>query len=79
MKYKVIAPDKSETPFDDKQTAFRFALQKAQQTNKLIKVDGTNDDYNWEQIALVYPSGKIQEGTGGFGFFKRLPVGRVRH
>jgi hypothetical protein len=74
MKYKVVLPDKTETPFDDKQTAFRFAGQKAKETNKLITVQGNTDGFNWEQIALIYPTGQIQEGAGGFGFFKRLPV-----
>lgn len=78
MKYKVILPDKTETTFDEKQPALRFAGQKAKELNKLIKVDATKDGYEWEQIALVYPSGQLQEGTGGFGFFKSLPVGRTR-
>ena len=74
MKFKVLLPDKSETPFDDKQAAFRFASTKAKETNRLIKVEGNTDGFTWEQVALIYPTGQIQEGTGGFGFFKRLPV-----
>ena len=76
MKYKVLMADKTETMFDDKQTAFRFAGQKAKETNKLIKVEGNTDGFTWEQIALIYPTGQVQEGTGGFGFFKKLPVVR---
>lgn len=78
MKFKVILPDKSETPFDDKQTAVRYALQKAKETNKLIVVQGNSDGFTWEQVALAYPTGQLQEGTGGFGFFKRMPLVKRR-
>ena len=74
MKYRVILPDKSETPFDDKQSAFKFAGVKSKETNHLIKVEGNVDGFNWEQIALIYPTGQVQEGAGGFGFFKRMPL-----
>ena len=47
-------------------------------TQKVISVHATKDGHEWDQIALFYPSGQVQEGTGGFGFFKNLPVGRVR-
>ena len=78
MKFKVKLPDKSEMEFDNKDIAIKTAKQHAVKLNKLITVDGTKDGFEWEQIALVYPSGQIQEGTGGFGFFKNLPVGRNR-
>ena len=78
MEFKVKLPDKSELKFQDKETAIKTAKQSAVKLNKLITVDGTKDGFEWEQIALVYPSGQIQEGTGGFGFFKNLPVGRNR-
>ena len=78
MKFKVKLPDKSEMEFDNKDIAIKTAKQNAVKLNKLITVDGTKDGFEWEQIALVYPSGQIQEGTGGFGFFKNLPVGRNR-
>jgi hypothetical protein len=78
MKYKVISPDKSETQFDDKQSAFSFAGQMAKKTNKLIKIESNTDGFNWEQVALIYPTGQVQEGTGGFGFFKKLPTVRKR-
>jgi hypothetical protein len=78
MKFKVKLPDKSEMEFDSKDIAIKTAKQSAVKLNKLITVDGTKDGFEWEQIALVYPSGQIQEGTGGFGFFKNLPVGRNR-
>jgi hypothetical protein len=78
MKFKIKLPDKSEMAFDDKETAIRTAKQHAIKTNKLIAVDVTKDGFEWEQVALVYPTGQVQEGTGGFGFFKNLPVKRVK-
>ena len=78
MKFKVILPDKSEIKFDDKESALRSAKEQAVRQNKVIAVHFTNDGFEWDQIALIYPSGQVQEGTGGFGFFKKLPVGRRR-
>jgi hypothetical protein len=76
MEFKVKLPDKSELKFPDKETAIKTAKQSAVKLNKLITVDGTRDGFEWEQIALCYPTGQVQEGTGGFGFFKNLPVGK---
>jgi hypothetical protein len=78
MKFKIKLPDKSEMAFDDKETAIRTAKENARKLNKLITVDVTKDGFEWEQVALVYPTGQVQEGTGGFGFFKNLPVKRVK-
>jgi len=78
MRFKIIMPDKSETVFEDKESAFKSAKEQASKLNKVIAIQVSKDGFNWEQMALVYPNGTIQEGTGGFGFFKRLPVGRVR-
>jgi len=78
MKFKVRLADKSELEFNDKDSAMRAARENAVRSNKLISVHATKDGFDWDQIALVYPSGQVQEGTGGFGFFKNLPVGRRR-
>ena len=78
MKFKVIMPDKSSMDFDSKESAMKSAKEQASRQNKVIPIRGTKDGSEWEQIALVYPSGQVQEGTGGFGFFKQLPVGRRR-
>jgi hypothetical protein len=78
MKFKVKMPDKSELEFDNKDIAIKTAKQHAVKLNKLIVVDGTKDGFEWEQIALCYPTGQVQEGTGGFGFFKNLSVNRKR-
>ena len=78
MKFKVKLPGNAEIPFEDKDSALRSAKENASKLQKVISVHGTNDGYEWEQIALIYPSGQVQEGTGGFGFFKNLPVGRLR-
>jgi hypothetical protein len=79
MVYKIILPDKSEVKLEtnDKNEAIKTAKNAAVKHNHLIAVQ-TEKDGEWEQIALVYPTGTVQEGTGGFGFFKRLPVGRTR-
>ena len=77
MVYKIILPDKSEIQFEEKQGAIKAAKENASKQNKVIAVKIKKDD-KWEQIALAYPNGAVQEGSGGFGFFKNLPVGRVR-
>ena len=71
-------PDKSTLEFNDKDSAMRAAREKASKLQKVISVHASKDGFEWDQIALVYPSGQVQEGTGGFGFFKNLPVGRRR-
>ena len=78
MKFKAVMPDKTEMVFEDRESALRSAKENASKRNKVIAVHSTKNGVEWEQIALVYPNGTVQEGTGGFGFFKRLPVGRVR-
>lgn len=78
MKFKVKLPDKSEIMFDDKDSAMRAAKENASRQQKVISVHATKDGFEWDQVALIYPSGQVQEGTGGFGFFKNLPVGRRR-
>jgi hypothetical protein len=77
MTYKIILPNKSEMKFEDKDGAMRAAKENATKMNKVISVH-LEKDGEWIQIALVYPNGFVQEGTGGFGFFKNLPVGRRR-
>jgi len=77
MTYKIILPNKTEMKFEDKNGAMRAAKENATKQNKVISVH-TEKNGEWIQIALVYPNGFIQEGTGGFGFFKKLPVGRRR-
>jgi len=77
MAYKIILPNKSEMRFNDKDGAMKAAKENATKLNKVISVHVENNG-DWEQVALVYPNGFVQEGTGGFGFFKRLPVGRRR-
>ena len=77
MVYKIILPDKSEISFEDKDSAIRAARENASKQNKVISVKKKKDE-KWEQIAIAYPNGAVQEGTGGFGFFKNLPVGRTR-
>lgn len=77
MTYKIILPDKSEIKFEEKASAFKAAKESASKLNKVISVKVEKNGI-WEQIALVYPNGFVQEGTGGFGFFKNLPVGRKR-
>jgi len=63
--------------FEDKDGAMKAAKENATKQNKVISVH-VQKDGGWVQIALVYPNGFVQEGTGGFGFFKKLPVGRRR-
>ncbi len=77
MVYKIILPDKNEITFEDKSGAIKAARENAGKQNKVISVKQKKDN-KWEQIAIAYPNGAVQEGTGGFGFFKNLPVGRVR-
>ena len=77
MTYKIILPDKSEMRFEDKAGAMKAAKETATKKNKVISVHMEKNG-EWIQIALVYPNGFVQEGTGGFGFFKNLPVGRRR-
>ncbi len=77
MTYKIILPDKTEMKFEDKNGAMKSAKENATRQNKVISVHMEKGG-EWVQIALVYPNGFIQEGTGGFGFFKNLPVGRRR-
>ena len=78
MKFKAIMPDKTEMVFENRESVMKSAKENAGKKNKVIAVHSTKDGTNWDQIALVYPNGTVQEGSGGFGFFKRLPVGRVR-
>ena len=77
MTYKIIMPDKTEMKFEDKSGAMKTAKENATKLNKVISVH-VEKDGEWIQVALVYPNGFVQEGTGGFGFFKKLPVGRRR-
>ena len=77
MTYKIILPDKSEMTFNDKDGAMEAAKENATKQNKVISVHMEKSG-EWIQIALVYPNGFVQEGSGGFGFFKKLPVGRRR-
>lgn len=77
MVYKIILPDKNEVEFDDKEGAIKAARENASKQNKVVAVKQKKDN-KWEQVAIAYPNGAIQEGAGGFGFFKNLPVGRVR-
>ncbi len=77
MTYKIILPDKSEMTFNDKDGAMKAAKENATKQNKVISVHMEKSG-EWIQIALVYPNGFVQEGSGGFGFFKKLPVGRRR-
>ncbi len=77
MKFKVIAPDKSEQEFDDRDTALKAAKQLSAATNKVIEIKYWTGS-EWDTYGIAYPNGMVQEGTGGFGFFKKLPVGRKR-
>ena len=77
MTYKIILPNKTVMQFEDKNGAMKAAKENATKQNKVISVH-VEKSGEWIQIALVYPNGFIQEGTGGFGFFKKLPVGRRR-
>ena len=77
MTYKVILPDKTQMNFEDKLGAIKAAKENASKQSKVIAVQMEKEG-EWVQIALVYPNGFTQEGTGGFGFFKKLPVGRTR-
>lgn len=78
MKFKVILPDKSEQEFDDKASAIRAAKIQAVKTQKAIGVRLVKDELDTEEIAIAYPTGMVQEGTGGFGFFKSLPIGKAK-
>ena len=78
MTHKIILPDKTEMQFESKDSAMKAAKENAGRQNKVISVHFEKSAGEWEQIALVYPNGFVQEGAGGFGFFKNLPVGRTR-
>ena len=78
MGFKIILPDKTEMQFETKDSAMKSAKENAGKQGKVISVHSEKGSNSWEQIALVYPTGFVQEGTGGFGFFKNLPVGRQR-
>lgn len=74
MVFKVILPDKSEQDFDNKEAAIKAAKIQAVKTQKAIGVRLVRDELDTEEIAIAYPTGMVQEGTGGFGFFKNLSV-----
>ena len=76
MVFKVILPDKTEMEFNDKDSAIRAAKIQAVKTQKAIGVRLVRDELDTEEIAIAYPTGMVQEGTGGFGFFKKLPMGK---
>jgi|GEM_PF-5311039 len=78
MKYKVVLADKSEMIFEEKEAAFKYALENAKRLNKVTPILYTNDNFNWEELGLAYPTGMTQEGTGGFGFFKKLSTIRKK-
>ena len=73
MTYKIILPNKTEMKFEEKDGAIRAAKENSTKKQKVISVQ-VEKNGEWEQVAIVYPNGLIQEGTGGFGFFKRLPT-----
>ncbi len=77
MVYKIILSNKSEIKFEEKKGAIKAAKENASKQNKVVAVKKRKDD-EWIQVAIAYPNGAVQEGSGGFGLFKDLPVGRVR-
>ncbi len=69
-KYRVKLPDGTINNFENEDEAINFAKSNSIRLKKVISVDYTDDDFKWFTLAIAYPNGKVQVGTGGFGFFK---------
>lgn len=72
MKYRAVLPDE-KPEFDSKEGALNFAKEKAGSLKRAVSIEKKNGE-KWETKIMVYPNGEVQEGMGGFGFFKDLPV-----